>query len=234
MSSNVDNEILSDNSDTINAQMIKDEIERIKNDEVSFDDINPKNMFFSPSFACAKSTSGRIIAGLCDLIEYLQGKNKKTSIDAYQKNLYLVIIKYAELIIDEYIKLFVINLNDKEKKVYGYHLNGKLNDGNLNKSVACKGLSIFETYEHVQFGQLINLLEYRLKFLIGKDINDLSRHLDDIEIEYFKNLQKKCINFCDFIKNKTDGIYTKWSDEVSNIKYIYTSKDNEWTLVKKI
>lgn len=206
--------------DTMKLLNLRDSIHQI-----SFDDIDPKHLSFSFSYKCAKSTVGQIIAGLYHLSQYISGEgqyvnNKKEVKNEYQKHLYPEIIKLSTLVVDEYEKTFMTDIEIK-RQVFGANLNGLHNDGQLNHFIPVKGIYKHLRFQYAQFRPLINLLIHRLKFIVNRNADNILRYTtNQNEMKYFLELQLRADAFCQFLR---DNILSEW------IKYVDDARSNQPT-----
>lgn len=193
---------------------------------VSFDDISPLNLEFSLKYQCAKSMAGQVVQGINHLGKMILGKdeyveNQKVPTNKFQELLYPIIVSLSQEIVNDYLKTFVTNTTDEvDKQVFGANLNGHKNNGQLNKFIPYKGTdNKFLRYEFAQFGQLINLLHYRLSFITMRDGKLIKRYAEnEKELESFNKLKELTLSFCNRLKNKTEESYLSvWTKTVDNI-----------------
>jgi hypothetical protein len=193
---------------------------------VSFEDINPLNLEFSLKFQCAKSMAGQVVQAIYHLSKMILGKdeyaeNQKLPTNKFQESLYPIIVSLSQEIVNDYLKTFINDTTDSvDKQVFGANLNGYKNNGQLNKFIPYKGTeNKFLRYEFAQFGQLVNLLHYRLTFITMRDGKLIKRYAEnEKELESFEKLKSLTQQFCSRLKNKTDESYLSvWTKAVDNI-----------------
>ena len=194
---------------------------------VSFEDINPTTMTFSSTFRCARSTAGQVVQGLNHLVMQLNGdseyaNDKKVPTNDYQQYLYPRMSLLAKQIVDNYTKQFVTDVTDPlQRQVYGANLNGNRNNGQLNKSIPCRGVNRFMRYKFAQFGQLLSLLHYRLMFIAKRDPQYIKRYKENVdECQHFETLRKSCEEFCDYLKKDEDdkSVVALWTNCVADAR----------------
>ena len=201
--------------------------EQVKtNEPVSFEDINPLNLDFSLKYQCAKSMAGQVVQGINHLSKMILGKDEyegkqKVATNKFQELLYPIIVSLSQEIVNDYMKTFINNTTDDlSKQVFGANLNGNKNNGQLNKFIPYKGAdNKFLRYEFAQFGQLVNLLHYRLSFIVQRDGKLIKRYAEnEKELECFEKLKTLTESFCQRLKNKTEESYLSvWTSSVNNI-----------------
>jgi len=207
---------------------------------VSFENIDPQEFEFSLKYQCAKSTAGQVVQGFSHLAKYLNGLSeydgkKKEATNKFQEYLYPNMAKLSEELVAEYISKFVTDVTDAlQKQVFGANLNGVKNDGQLNKFIPCKGINNkFLRYEYAQFGQLLNLLHYRLTFISMRDSMSIKRYVENPEeLKHFELLKQRTREFCDSIKNSTTSYFSKWENIVNEARKVNDSEKNVVTSVK--
>ena len=193
---------------------------------VSFDNINPTQFQFSLKYQCAKSAVGQVIQGFNHLSKFLKGTDdyvstKKEAINKFQEYLYPKMAELCESIVIEYIAKFVVDIDDAlQKQVFGANLNGVKNDGQLNKFIPSRGISNkFLRYEYAQFGQLLNLLHYRLTFISMRDSMSIKRYAENVEeLAHFETLKTKTRVFCDLIKGNENSFFSRWETIVTEAR----------------
>jgi hypothetical protein len=194
---------------------------------VSFENINPTTMTFSPTFRCARSTAGQVVQGLNHLAMQLNGEgeyasDKKVPTNDYQQSLYPKMSLLAKQIVDYYTKRFVTDVVDPlQRQVYGANLNGNRNNGQLNKSIPCRGVNRYMRYKFAQFGQLLSLLHYRLTFVAKRDPQYIKRYKENVdECQHFETLRKSCEEFCDYLKKDGDDqtVVAAWASCVADAR----------------
>ena len=194
---------------------------------VSFEDINPVTMTFSSTFRCARSTAGQVVQGLNHLAMQLNGEgeyanDKKVPTNDYQQSLYPKMSLLARQIVDDYTKRFVTDVTDPlQRQVYGANLNGNRNNGQLNKSIPCRGVNRYMRYKFAQFGQLLSLLHYRLTFIAKRDPQYIKRYKENAdECQHFETLRKSCEEFCDYLKKDGDDktVVAIWANCVTDAR----------------
>lgn len=185
--------------------------------DVSFDNIDPLTFHFDPIFKCSLSTAGQVIQGLYHLSQSLNGEGvyesaKKEPKNEYQKLLYPKISELSTKTVMRYREMFVDNITDPlQKQVYGANLNGIKNNGQLNKFITCSSVDDKVRYKFAQFGQLLSLLEYRLTFIIKRNISEIQRYNEnENERVHFESLRLLSEEFCKFLKD----IFAEWSAHV--------------------
>lgn len=182
----------------------------------SFENIDPRNLQFKFSYRCAMSTVGQVVQGLSHTSRYLDGKddyenNKKPVTNKFQEFLYPKISELSQLVVNTYLEKFILSVTDKlTKEVYGFNLNGYLNNGQLTNPVTCIGVSRNVRYEYIQFKNLISLLHYRLNFISKKDPLQVKRYKENEQERIcFESLKLRAREFCEFIEST---VFTKWEE----------------------
>jgi hypothetical protein len=228
-----------------NSELTKDSVtveHSTSHQVVSFENIDPRKFEFSLKYQCAKSTAGQVVQGFSHLAKYLNGQDmydgkKKEAKNKFQEYLYPNMAKLAEELVEDYVSKFVTDVTDSlQKQVFGANLNGIKNDGQLNKFIPCKGISNkFLRYEYAQFGQLLNLLHYRLTFISMRDSMSIKRYVENPEeLKHFELLKLRTRLFCNSIKNTTSLVYnffSKWENIVTEARKV---NDSETPLVPSL
>lgn len=193
---------------------------------VSFENISPLNLDFSLKYQCAKSSIGQVVQGIHHLSKMILGKEEyegcqKEPVNKFQELLYPIIVSLSQEIVNDYLTTFINDTTDELcKQVFGANLNGYKNNGQLNKFIPYKGIeNKFLRYEFAQFGQLVNLLHYRLTFIVRRDGKLIKRYAEnEKELECFEKLKALAETFCNRLKNKTEESYLSvWTKAVDNI-----------------
>lgn len=186
---------------------------------VSFEDIDPTKMTFSTTFKCARSTAGQVVQGFHHLRMQLEGEGtyaseKKVPTNDYQKSLYPGMSKLAGQIVEKFNEKFVTGVTDPlQRQVFGANLNGSRNNGQLNKFIPCKQVDRFLRYKFAQFGQLLNLLNYRLMFIANRDPQYIKRYKENPEEhKHFETLRGLCREFCDYLKKDETSVSGLWAE----------------------
>lgn len=196
---------------------------------VSFDSIDPFELnMYSALYKPAKSAIGQIVVGMDHQRQQILGidsytSNKKEAINEYQKFLYPYIAALSSEIVEKYKTIFVNNPNidsEAKRQVWGANLNGSRNNGQLTKFVGCKSVNNFVRYQNVQFGQLLNLLKYRLGFIINRKPEMIERYANNKEqFDEFNVLKSAVVEFSEYLRN---DVSTRWKQIVDEAR----AKDN--------
>jgi uncharacterized membrane protein YgcG len=121
----------------------------------------------------------------------------------------------AKKIVDHFTDQFVTGVTDPmQRQVFGANLNGNKNNGQLNKFIPCNTVNRLLKYNGAQFGQLLNLLSYRLTFIANRDPEYIKRYKENLEErQHFETLRSMCRDFCDFLtKEGSSSISDQWAE----------------------
>ena len=185
--------------------------------ETVFTTVDPTVMKFSEKFRCAMSTAGQVVVGLKWLADDIT--NKKTEND-YQSSLYPKIVESANEVVNEYMKVFVNEVTEPlQIQVFAANLNGRLNDGRLRHDIPCKNVTQRSRYERAQLGQLLSLLYDRLLFISRRDVKAITRYEEnENERVHFEDLQKRCVQFCGFLRSNDDSVMSRWTAFIDSLR----------------
>lgn len=177
---------------------------------VEFTTVDPNTMKFSEEFRCARSTAGQVVLGFNFLSSSVLSQN---STNEYQKELYPMIVSLSKEVYEKYMETFVLGeKNSVELQVFGVNLNGRFNDGKLKHNIICKNTKTSSKYKYAQFGQLLSLLYDRLLFISRRDITKIQRYMENKEeYQYFEKLQKLATEFCNYLRNDTNSVMSRWT-----------------------
>jgi hypothetical protein len=184
---------------------------------VEFTTVDPNTMNFSEEFRCARSTAGQVVLGL----NYLSSSVlSQESTNEYQKELYPMIVSLSKEVYEKYMQTFVSGTkSDVELQVFGVNLNGRFNDGKLKHNIVCKNTKVNSKYKYSQLGQLLSLLYDRLLFISRRDVTKIQRYMDNKEeCKYFEKLQKLATEFCNYLRNDTDSVMSRWTTFVDTMR----------------
>lgn len=180
---------------------------------VSFDNIDFRTLPFSPEYCWGKSAIGQIMRGLMDI------KNNVITQEPNEMTPHIVYV--IETLTFAYDDLFMKNTDYIANQVYGANLNGRFNNGQLNRYIFPKMNRRQRSgtrYNNTRIIQLLQLLKFRIAYIINRDITQIRRYQENEEEgKQFVALQIKAGCFMKLLVE----LITYWK---LNLKYIIRNK----------
>ena len=181
--------------------------------EPNFDDISLNVIHFNKKFNLNKAAASQLVKGFESM-----GEDKSTTIpnNDYQKYLYPMLVDICKTIVDAYCEYFLTDLTSAVKRqVYGANLNGNTNTGCLDRTIRTAGVDTRRQYFYAQFGELLQTLMQRIKFIAERNVDTISRYVTNTEErEHFLTLQKQASEYYGFL----DLVRTQWKTTVQTAR----------------
>ena len=176
-----------------------------------YKNISPIDLKFSTNFFCSYSTVGQVMSSIYNINQQLINIENKTIVQEK-------IIELTDMLFNNYMNNF-INIFDKDtidrrKEVYCINLNGFLNNGQLSRCITVNNVINEKLkYKDAQFIDILELLKFRLLFIIKKDFTKSQKYNDDID---FRNnideIKSKINDFYEYL----EGIIKNWVEFIND------------------
>lgn len=177
---------------------------------VSFENVNLNNEAFSEDYIVLVGSATQVALGM----QYMSQRTGDGE-NEYQRSLYP---KLRELSLDVYNKFYEKLLTSElgvQRQVFGANLNGPRNTGSLNRLVPVRGMRRNLRYKYAQFGELLRVLQNRLRFIEGRDPMSVQRYRDsEDERREYNELRNRVHTFLTYMDNVRD----EWAQAVSSAR----------------
>lgn len=195
--------------------------------EVSWDNIEFKNVMFSDNHKVCLGATSQIIYSLQYLSEKLEQSKAE---NPYQEALYPALTTLAKEVISKYEETFTNNVSDPvQKQVFGANLNGVRNNGTLRHPISTRNVRRDMRYKFIQFGQQMRVLTQRLDYIVTRNVDAVERYkVDQEQRKHFIDLQTRCAQFLEYLNGKqtesgfngTESVSARWTLVVQNARTV--------------
>ena len=179
---------------------------------VSFADISltTLKLSFNDTYKVSKGSASQVVIGFESMRDRLQEPSNE-----YQQALYPTLTDCCTKLYTKYSDMFLTTFQDDvERQVFGANLNGNRNNGSLYRAIP-SGVNRNLTYNYAQFGQLMRVLNSRLKFISQRDVNSVQRYQNTpAEASAYQKLQNNVNEFMTFLIELSD----EWNKLVTNTR----------------